>query len=193
MSSFYTEGIAEGNDSFFDYATLCAREFGAYHHMRDDEDDVLLYPLPDDEIIRQKKRLEDAQDEYDEFTARSEDSQRAVYETECRKRNAEMQKENARRLVVLRRYSDMLGRVIAWDVPEKLSSLKGVMQKNIESSIQFDCSPIKTTHPDFSDWRDAKVKSLERSIHYSAEALVLAKKQYEEMRDWHKTLMDHLS
>lgn len=191
MPSGYTSEIYDGDESFKNFVTRCAKDFGAYYHLRDEGIGAPLSKIDDGDVQYYTKSLDKSQTKYDEFTALSEDEQRVKWQEameEIRKANEKgIKRDNE----LAERYGKMLAKVIAWNVPDELKNLKDKMRKALEDSIDFDCGHrgYKIPEPGFEKWRDAQVDSLMRSIQYDQEHLELAKKRMAEQHAWHEMLM----
>lgn len=192
MPSGYTSEIYDGNESFKDFVTLCAKDFGAYYHLRDESRDTPLTKIDDWDVFHYQKSLDKAQTAYDEFTALSEDEQKALWQENLKEIREANEKADRQDTELAERYGKMLAKVIAWDVPAELKNLKDKMRSALEDSIRFDCGGrgYRLPEPEFDKWRDDKVSSLERSIKYDVEHLELAKKRMAEQHAWHDMLME---
>jgi hypothetical protein len=191
MPSGYTSEIYDGDESFKNFVTRCAKDFGAYYHLRDEGIDAPLSKIDDWDVQYYTKSLDKSQTKYDEFTALSEDEQRVKWQEameQIRKANENgIKRDNE----LAERYGKMLAKVISWNVPDELKNLKDKMRKALEDSIDFDCGHrgYRIPEPGFEKWRDAQVDSLMRSIQYDQEHLELAKKRMAQQHAWHEMLM----
>lgn len=195
MPNGYTSDIYDGNESFRNYAMNVAKAFGAYYHLRDESSDAPLSKLDSDSLHFYQKKLDDAQVAYDDFTALSLSEQKELWQEELvkiRKVNAESKVRNEE---LAARYSRMLGKVVAWNVPKELAGLKSTMRQYLIESMDFDCGtgPVyQMPEPTLDKWIDDKVRGLQRDIIYYTNSIEREKKRLAEQHAFHEALMDAL-
>lgn len=141
MPTGLTVKIYEGKDvSFKEFALLCARQFGALAHMRNEDLDVqIIKKEPNiyylEELNEAKKKLEEfkANPPTREFLAKEWAEKLEKLKEEDVKRNKEYDE-------LRMRYLEMLRQVQAWVPPtDEHTNLKKFMIEQLESSIRFDC------------------------------------------------------
>lgn len=193
MPNGYTAGIYEGDDSFKNYVTRVAKDFGAYYHQRDDGLDEPLKPLGDDSLLYHQRELDKAQTKYDDFTALDVNAQRKVWQEALKDVREANEKSNQEGIELASRYGELLAQTIAWTVPPELVNLKDKMRKYLEDSIDFDCNVnYNLPEPDFDKWLREHLRSLEWGIEYHSKEVEREKKCIAEQREWHNLLMDAL-
>lgn len=157
MPTAYTAILGESEDmTLKDFAMLCARNFGALMCMRDEP---LSVPIPEkfEPNAHFKKNLDRAQKEYDDFMALSDAEKSAYLErtyTEMVERlSKECEKSSEKKDVLRRRYNAMLLKVVKWKVPTpEHVNLREFMIKQIQDSIEWDCSEYTPHIPDKAKW-----------------------------------------
>jgi len=187
MATGYTSKLYDGEQEFGEFVLDCARAFGAYIHLRD-EPNAVLSKIEDDTPNR-IRALDRAQTAYDEFTALSEEEQKALHQEYVLSTQAYNRKNLQRRIDVAERYGKMLAKVIAWNPPEELENLKEFMKEQLEGSIEFDCKPWEAKVLEFEEWRDDHVKHLLRMIERCEEDIEREKKRVKEQHAWHEALL----
>lgn len=179
MPTGLTAKIYNGEEiSFKDFALLCARQFGALVHMRDEDLDApITQREPDtyylEELNETKKKLEEfkANPPTKEFLAKE---WKEVLER-LKKEDAEHNKKASELRL---RYLEMLRQVQAWVPPTKEhTKLKEFMIKQLEDSIRWDC-----TVSDYADKFVTVDKYIENSL--SSEPLEKDVEYYQ--KEWDK-------
>lgn len=195
MPNGYTAEIYDGDESFRKYVIRVAKSFGAYYHLREEGLDEPLSKIDDSDVLHYKQSLDNAQTKYDEFTALSEDEQKALWQEDLVRIREANHRAVVRDAELAERYGRMLGKVIVWNVPEELIELKKTMRKYLEESMDFDCGigPVyQSDEPTFEKWLNDKVASFERDKSYYSERLEKTKKRLAEQHAWHEMLMKAL-
>lgn len=187
MATGYTSKLHDGEQEFSEFVLDCARAFGAYLHLRDEPNAVLS--KIDDDTPRRLRALDNAQEEYNEFTALSVDEQKALYKKYVADTTKYNEDSKKKRLEIAERYGKMLAKVIAWNPPKELENLKEFMKEQLESSIDFDCKPFESRVLDFGEWLAFTVDSLLRSIEYREKDVEREKKRVAEQHAWHEALL----
>lgn len=141
MPTGLTARIYEGKEvSFKDFALLCARQFGALMHMKDEPLDApIIKREPNtfylEELNKSKRKLEEfkANPPVKEFLVKEWAEKLERLKEEDIKRNKEYDE-------LRMRYLKMLKQVEEWVPPTKEhTKLKQFMVEQLEHSIQFDC------------------------------------------------------
>jgi len=187
MATGYTSKLHDGEQSFSDFVLDCARAFGAYVHLRDNLNTVTLQI--EDRTSTYAGYVDKSQTAYDNFTALTEDEQRQQYNKYVADMTKYYSDQKVKDAELAKRYGEMLGRVIAWNVPKELNNLKEFMKEQLERSIEFDCKTYNFNAPTFEEWLDDKVSYLERSLRNDVESLEKEKKRITEARAWHEALL----
>lgn len=141
MPTGLTARIYEGKEtSFKDFALLCARQFGALVHMRDED---LNAPITKrNPTSYYLEELEDAKKALEDFKANppARESLAKEWEEKLEKIKREDAESNKEASELRLRYLDMLRQVQAWVPPtDEHTNLKKFMVEQLERSIQFDC------------------------------------------------------
>jgi hypothetical protein len=110
---------------------------------------------------------------------------------EASARNREL---NAERLVFKARYEEMIEKVEAWEPPTSDHvNFKEFMLKQLRDSIDFDCREWDDRPELVSlDWRDRKIKRLERGITMAREEIVKQQERNAGRKHWVEALVESL-
>ena len=197
MPTGYTCRVQEGNiTELKDYILLCARNFGGFIHMRDDNlnDEIRLREESNyhqkqlDEYTKQLKELQDKSD--DELQDEIQ-----LYISDENKRRAECL---VAKIEYKKRYNSMLEKVKQWEIPsDDYKELKKFSINQLEESIKWDCrdseydNPI-TDIPSVQQWRENKIESCLSSIKYHSEKLLEEKQDVKEVNNWITSLLSSL-
>lgn len=159
MPTAYTAILGEREDmKLKDFAMLCARNFGVLIEMRDDP---LTAPIPErlevDKLY--KENYDKAVKAYNDFMALSDSGKAEYLERDYNKAvEGYLQREEKRlkEIGVLRqRYEKMLSKISKWAAPTpEYKNLRAFMIKQIQDSIEFDCSEHHISIPDKKTWCD---------------------------------------
>lgn len=197
MPSGYTADIAK-NISFREFVLRCAG-FGALISMRDEPPDA---PIP-----KEFKVSDYHPKELDRYRARLEEIQNMTVEeaTEKAIRNyneklASLKKREKDMLTLKKQYSDMLDQVDGWEPPtEDHIQLKGFMIKQLQESIEYDCSLTYTHHAmerlrclSGEEWIAEQINSIESSIAYHTDQLKEEIQRVNERTKWVQALLKSL-
>lgn len=142
MPSAYTQALHDGEQSFAEFALDCSRAFGALIDLKDEPE----APIPDEfrpsdyherELAAAMARLRIVSTWTEESATFEADR---AYEREL---SAHV-REREQRVAIRARYEDMLRDARAWQPPtEEHVELSKFMIQQLESSIDFDCSPLR--------------------------------------------------
>ena len=200
MATGYTSKIYEDKQqSFEEFALLCARAFGACIMQREDDSDAL--PEMQKPSDCHAYELEKAKIELTKFNELSKEDFRKDFDKYIDDQKKYNKKALKDRTSLKNRYQEMLDKVHAWNPPtEDHSGLKDFMIEQLNSSIQFDCSGDYYERSNkeleeltFDEWYFDKKDSLNKSVQYHADA---NKKEIDTARKrnkWIKDLYDSLS
>jgi hypothetical protein len=193
MPSGYTSDIYDGKDvSFRDFVTSCAREMGAFYHMRDEPSGVPLTRMVSNEHYEQRMIFE-IQQEYHDFTALDEYSQRELWKVYVDEQIESDKVSEEKRKTLRKRYADMLAQVLSWDAPESLKTLRDFMEKQLRDSIDFDTRPYDFTAPlEFEEWRDKKISRMDSNLDYYDSCIEKQRKRIKEQHLYYDDLMNAL-
>ena len=138
MPTGYTATLAEGEQSFQDFALSCARAFGACIEQRDD-------PMTDKPKLAKKsnyhdEQLEKAKTELAAFDAWTTE-QKLAYGEKAKAEDIESSERSlAKKRAQQARYEGMVAQVSAWEPPSADHvEYKKFMLQQLSSSIEFDC------------------------------------------------------
>ena len=192
MPTGYTANL-EGV-TFPQFALRCARAFGALIDLRDDPLDI---PLPDcikpSDYSRKRLTLAfEALLEVESWNApRVELEARAAYTQVLQRRETRLQESDATR----KRYEAMIERVKGWTPPTTdHTGLKDFMLKQLEESIDFDCSYVSPTPEVHSgqEYKHQRLCKILEDIEYHAkscrEELVRSRERTEWLHELRRSL-----
>lgn len=187
MPTGYTADVVDGKiTDVTDFAANCARGFGAFMHMRDENGDAELhYPKsPYDSYY--VKALDEARSKKNLWYAQSEQHRYcewSTYYTDTLKSRVKSDADNA---IKRTRYDSMIAQVEVIDVPEELKNFKDFMLEQLNDSKKFD------THDDndeftnnwyrpkeYAEWCADKEKTVNRDVDYYTEELDKDWERYE--------------
>lgn len=186
MPTGYTAPVEEGTiTELKDFATQCARAFGAFIHQRDDSMSASLrYPKPPSDGYY-KDYLRSAKREYDRWTSLSEEERYAEWSEYANKMTPDLHAAMAKRALKRSRYEAMLAKVSSVDVPSDLLGFKEFMVRQLTESIRIDCGGETSLErlyrvEDFPVWCELRAKQLSRRVDYYTEQVEAEQRRYEE-------------
>lgn len=198
MPTGYTAKIYRGEKlSFKDFALLCARQFGALAHMRDEDLDAQIAKREPDTFYLEalndaKKALEKfkANPPTREFLAKEWAEKLDKLKEEDIKRNEEYDE-------LRMRYLAMLRQVQAWVPPtDEHTNLKKFMIEQLESSIRFDCMIYSNADkfPTMEQYIEdgLSTERLEKDVEYYQKEWDRQVKRCEEANKWIEDLIKSL-
>jgi len=193
MPSGYTVDLYEGNDiEFSDFVMSCARGMGAFIHQRDEhignEPTRMLL-----DVSMEKRQIDSLQQEYDEFTALTLEEQEGLYEIYCEDTKRCYRESEGNRVAMRKRYADMLMKVLLWEVPEELKSLKEFMEKQLRDSIDFDTRFRQMSLATFAEWLHSKTDGVLKRIDYWEESILSEERRVREQNRYYELLMASLN
>lgn len=140
MPSYYTVDIYEGkNVSFQDFALKCARQFGAFVHMNEeDPDSPLTRPTVSDYY---KNSLRETENEFALFLKASREQREKMFEIEMEKELKHYKEKIEEEKELKEKYQNLLEQAKAYKPPTKeFNNYKDYMLNQLNQAIKFDCS-----------------------------------------------------
>lgn len=169
MPTGYTSGVQDGTvTEFADFAKRCARAFGAFYSLRDEDDSKELPTRFDPDTRYHDQSLAQALAE----RARLDAMAPHLAEAEARlEYDQQMQSYRERReaaSLVRSRYDAMLAKVQAWTPPTpEHDDLKAFMIQQLTDSIQYDAiDPNEPSPVQPGAWLVKRKARVERDIAY---------------------------
>lgn len=199
MPTGYTYSVQNGEvTELKNFILTCAKEFGAFIHMRD-------YGLSPDIKYREVgeyylRRLENTKREFEEFKLLSDEEIQKQLD-ESYERRIKEQKEGLKRFDEQKqRYLDMIDKVKEWIPPtEDHIKLKEFALEQLNSSLEFDCSdssrnyylqePFKDT---VEEYRVYKIKSYLKDLEYYSKSYRDELESVEKANKWIRDLIESL-
>ena len=198
MPTGLTAEIYEGkNTSFRRFALRCATQFGGgYQASNYGESDLPLDKAPVLEASNYHlKMLDHAYKELAKWKKLQENPEEAHNEV-LEKRKQEAKDCNEHRNDHLRNYEDMLTRVKCWHPDERYTSIKEFMIKQLEESIEHDCSyhgPSKESLEETTEqWLKCNIDCCEWDIKYHEKAFADEIKSIEKTNEFLQGFYDSL-
>lgn len=140
MPSYYTSDIYEGkNVSFQDFALKCARQFGAFVHMNEeDPDSTLTRHMVSDYY---KNNLRETENEFALFLKASREQREKMFEIEMEKELKHYKEKIKEEKELKEKYQALLEQAKAYKPPTKeFNNYKDYMLNQLNQAIKFDCS-----------------------------------------------------
>ena len=168
MPTGYTSGIEKGM-TFKEYATNCAKAFGANILMRDEPMSAPIKTYETDPYYVNK--LLDTIKEKEEFLKLSEEQKKELWNKEHRDYVTERTAWNNKNQSLREKYEAMLAKVNSFEPPtEDHVNYKEFMKSQLVESIKFDCYVHEIKEQEsFEDWLDIKLNGFEKDITYYTE------------------------
>lgn len=186
MPTGYTAPVMEGKiTDVKDFATTCARAFGAFIHQRDDSPAAeLRYPEPPDNSFYTES-LAKAKSDSLKWSSTTEEERYAQWSDYVREQEIARHNSLAALSEKRARYEKMLAQVVAIEVPSNLESFKQFMIDQLNESIKFDCGDGRFENDyykslPFYKWCEEKDKRMIRDVIFYTEQLNKERKRYEE-------------
>lgn len=198
MPTGLTARIYEGKEtSFKDFALLCARQFGALVHMRDEGLNAPITKRKPTSYYLEE--LEDAKKALEDFKANppARESLAKEWEEKLEKIKREDAESNKEASELRLRYLDMLRQVQAWAPPtDEHTNLKKFMIEQLERSIQFDCMIYNNADkfPTMEQYIEDGLspKHLEKEVEYYQRRWDSEVKHCEDVNKWVEDLIKSL-
>lgn len=199
MPTGYTYSVQNGEvTELKNFILTCAKEFGAFIHMRDDGlSPDIKYREVGEYYLR---RLENTKREFEEFKLLSDEEIQKQLD-ESYERRIKEQKEGLKRFDEQKqRYLDMIDKVKEWIPPtEDHIKLKEFALEQLNSSLEFDCSdssrncylqePFKDT---VEEYRVYKIKSYLKDLEYYSKSYRDELESVEKANKWIRDLIESL-
>lgn len=205
MPSGLTQQIYDGSDtSFRSYAIKCLEHTGfGYRATHRGETHLPRYapPVMKPDLSFYQKRVDDAEAELEAFKlASSKDPEllRGKYEEYCSKANKEKEASLKSNDEVKQRYTDMLVKIDAWNAPLELATLKTLMKRYIEESMDHDCGSQyidlikKREFPTIEEWVETNIESLASDLKYYRDQIEREKKYAKEANEFFKKAYEEI-
>lgn len=196
MSTGLTHKIQDGsNMSLRSFVLDCVKQFGAGYFAS--EQGTKNLPLDKAPVLEpsnyHSKKLEEFECAYNKWQEEKKDLDKLKCEyLDEMKRNEESNVKHSKRKAESKvNYLTMLEKVISLEFEDEVyKPLKDFMVKQLNDSIDFDCSDTHPyeSNPTFEEWVDAREESLKWSINYHKQELEKEKKHIEENNDYLKGL-----
>lgn len=176
MPTGYTAGVGNGEIiSFKEYATDCAKAFGALIHLREDPKGNPHTPIPKSTYY--PEQLSASQKELEFFTNASMEDKLARFEKYKSSQLAYYYKQKEEAQLILKRYQNMLVKAKMFNPPtDQHKEYAKFIVSQLEKSIEFDCSYTDDNYYDkqilqyedmtFEEWQKECIKKEERNIAY---------------------------
>lgn len=168
MPTGYTSGIEKGM-TFKEYATNCAKAFGANILMRDEPMNAPIKTYETDPYYVNK--LLETIKEKEEFLKLPVEQKKELWNKEYKEYVTERTSWNNKNQLLREKYEAMLEKVNSFEPPsEDHVNYKEFMKSQIVESINFDCHFHEIKEQErFPDWVIDKVKYFEKDIEYFTE------------------------
>lgn len=168
MPTGYTSGIENGM-TFKEYATNCAKAFGANVLMRDLPMSAPIKTYETDPYYVNK--LLQTIKEKEEFLKLSVEQKNELWIKEYKEYVTERTSWNNKNQLLREKYEAMLEKVNSFEPPtEDHVNYKEFMKSQIVESIKFDCYVHEIKEQEsFEDWLDIKLNGFEKDIEYYTE------------------------
>ena len=165
MPTGYTADVQSGKvTDFAEFAMNCARAFGACIALRD----LPKEPIPDEFKSRTHNAVwaEQARAELQALLEMTPSQIAEACESDYQSRLKSHRETQERNRVELRRYTDMLAKVEAWNPPTADHvELKQFMLEQLRDSIKFDIHEFdEPKRETVADWQIARVSDLRKTI-----------------------------
>lgn len=168
MPTGYTSGIENGM-TFKEYATNCAKAFGANVLMRDLPMSAPIKTYETDPYYVNK--LLQTIKEKEEFLKLSVEQKKELWIKEYKEYVTERTSWNNKNQLLREKYEAMLEKVNSFEPPtEDHVNYKEFMKSQIVESIKFDCYVHEIKEQEsFEDWLDINLNGFEKDIAYYTE------------------------
>lgn len=201
MPSGLTCNIYDGTDmSIRGFALNCVRQLGAgYTATNQGEkkmplDKAPVIPLSDyhpKQLARAKEKVE----YWMEVEKNPEELDR-LYNEYLAKKEEEKKSYSSDKSELKARYLTMKAKVEAWDLPETYASLKELMLKQLQESIDFDCKDYSYLHdyptPSKEEWFETMLSCACRDVNYHTEEYKKEIERNKELNDYLQGLYDEI-
>lgn len=195
MPTGYTAEIYEGKDvTFKQFASRCARAFGALVHLRDEP---LSNELPT-EISEESKYHTEGLKNAKALLAKLKEMSEKEKVILCDKSNKQAYDSwfelDQKRRALLDRYTDMLNQAKTWTPPTPdHNNFKAFMIEQLESSIKFDCNFYDPPAPlSVESWYAREIENAKDDIEYHERGLKEEQARVNKNLEWIKHLAESI-
>lgn len=197
MATGYTADVQSGKvTDFRTFALRCARAFGALISMRDDPIYAVI-PEKFEPSDFYSKNLAEAKERLATLHAMTLEQAQAEATKEFEKHMSEAREYETKMSEQRSRYEAMLSKVDAWMPPtNEHRGLKDFMQKQLNESIDFDCSGSYWNTPKLlsgEEWLRAKIDEEEKNVTYYITKATEECERAAGRTEWVQALMKSLS
>ena len=198
MPSGLTWEIYEGRDmTLRHFALKCLRQLGAGYHASNGGEKALpldkapVIPVSDYHI----KQLEKAKHDVSHWLEVEKNPEKLdkLYNEYLETRERENIKCSTSNSELKARYLTMKAKVEAWNLPEEYASLKELMLKQLNESIDFDCRerlPYESSIPTKEEWLKIKLSSACRDVDYHTKEYEKEVKHIAELNEYLRGVYD---
>lgn len=194
MPTGYTAAVQDGEiTDVKDFVLRCARNFGAFIHMRDAKftDKPKLREVSDYHL----KRLEEAKERLENYQVKNKEDFEKEMQEWIVKTNKEREEYRNTKEIHENRYNDMLDKVSKWQPPtEDHNNLKEFCIKQLKESIKGDCyvgewcKPLTEDDiPTYEDYVNSELKRITDDIEYHAKGY---REEVEKVNECNKWITD---
>lgn len=200
MPSGLTCRIYEGSDmTLRGFALKCVTQLGAgYFATEQDNKKMPLYEAPVIPLSDyHSKRLSEAKEEMQHWieVEKNPGELDRLYNEYLQKRASEDADYNKGKVELKARYLTMIGKVEAWELPEEYQSLKDLMLKQLNESLEFDCRPYSLHEgepPTKEEFLKSRISGAARDIQYHTDEYKEEVKRNNELNNYLKGLYDEI-
>lgn len=200
MPSGLTYKINSGEDmTLRGFALKCVTQLGAgYFATCQGEKEMPLDKAPVLKVSNyHQEQLSDAEKDI-AFWNEVKDNQREkqkLYDEYIQKKRSEDIDRDKRQAAIKERYITMIKKVEAWNLPDEYKSLKDLMLKQLNDSLDFDCPERNRNEerlPTIDEWLKCQIESAEWSIEYHTKEYEKEKAHTEDINKYLKGLYDEI-
>ena len=175
MPTGYTAAVQSGEiTELRQFAMQCARAFGALITMRDDPWNAPIPAKLEPDTQYHDEQIAELNQEIARLAAMGEQEKQDAAAGHFAEERQSWQRRYAEREQDRGRYTAMLEKVRAWHPAEACTGLKDFMVEQLESSLDFDCSPWEKYYPKPTEqpaeaWHAATMAETIRCLTYHSE------------------------
>jgi hypothetical protein len=196
--SGYTAKLVDNDLSFKDFALLCARAMGYLINMRDDS---LNVPIPEELTVNpyHAETLEENNTELDKFSKMSYDERVKWGEEQIAKQYTYFIENKFKTAAEMLKVRKVYDKVVAWDCPTSLASLKKFMLEQLRNCLDFNTDSFYDDELDKLEkispiqFYQNHVDNLKDNIAYHAEKQKEEVKWINDANAWLKLLRESLN
>jgi len=200
MPTGLTCNIYDGSDtSLRGFALKCVTQLGAgYHATRQGEEKMPLDKAPVMQVSDYYlERINEAKRDLEKWNKLKDNPEELdrLYKEYLDERKKEKDEYTINKYNIKKRYLAMKSKIESWNLPETYNSLKELMLKQINDSIDFDCGKdYLIDYPTISkeDWLESNLSSPSTDIEYYTKRYEEEVKRTKEINDYLKGLYEEL-